>query len=552
MSLINVDNLTFHYEGSAENIFENVSFRIDTDWKLGFVARNGRGKTTFLKLLMGKYEYRGSIACKEDFDYFPFEIKDKEETFLENVEKLYPEYELWKVNKELSLLQVEEDVLYRPFYTLSNGEQTKAMLAVLFSLENKFLLIDEPTNHLDAKGKESIKDYLKQKKGFILVSHDRNILDQCVDHILVINKTNIEVYKGNFSTWWEEKERKDNWEKQENERLKRDIKRLKESARIKEEWADNIESRKIGKKAAEEAKRKGVSVSGRRAYIGEKSRKMQKRRKNLENREERAIEEKSELLKNLETVENLKLFPLRHYKEVLVSLSDVQIYYEQGLSEENIGKTDGHPVWRVEEEKIPCSIEKENGSRKNLGTVNFTVENGECVVLLGKNGCGKSSILKAIIQAVEKNTGKENTQSISLAKEISYTGTIDTASGLKISYVPQDTSHLKGSLKDYAEQYKLDWTLFLMLLRKLDFGREQFEKNMEDYSGGQKKKVLIARSLCERAHLYIWDESLNFIDVFSRMQIEELLMKYRPTMLLVEHDAVFVEKVGTKFVYGEK
>lgn len=407
MSLISVNNLTFYYEGSAENIFEDVSFQIDTDWKLGFVARNGRGKTTFLKLLMGKYEYRGSIACKEGFDYFPFEIEDKEETFLENVEKLYPEYELWKVNKELSLLQVEEGVLYRPFYTLSNGEQTKAMLAVLFSLENKFLLIDEPTNHLDVRGKESIRDYLKQKKGFILVSHDRDILDQCVDHILVINKTNIEVYKGNFSTWWEEKERKDNWEKQENERLKRDMKWLKESARIKEEWADNIESRKIGKKAAEEAKRKGVSASGRRAYIGEKSRKMQKRRKNLENREERAIEERSELLKNLETVEDLKLFPLRHYKEVLVSLSDVKIYYEQGCSEENIGETNGHPVRRVEEEKIPCSIEKENGNRKNLGTVNFTVENGECVVLLGKNGCGKSSILKAIIQAVEKNIGKK-------------------------------------------------------------------------------------------------------------------------------------------------
>ncbi len=87
-----------------------------------------------------------------------------------------------------------------------------------------------------------------------------------------------------------------------------------------------------------------------------------------------------------------------------------------------------------------------------------------------------------------------------------------------------------------------------MLLRKLDLGREQFEKNMEDYSSGQKKKVLIARSLCEQAHLYIWDESLNFVDVFSKMQIEELLIKYRPTMLLVEHDAAFVEKVGTKII----
>lgn len=527
MSLINIDHLTFHYEQSADNIFENVSFQIDTDWKLGFVARNGRGKTTFLKLLMGKYEYSGSITGEKSFDYFPFEIKDQEETFLENVGKLYPKYELWKINKELSLLQVDEDVLYRPFDTLSNGEQTKAMLAVLFSLENKFLLLDEPTNHLDVNGKESIRDYLKQKRGFILVSHDRDILDQCADHILVINKTTIEVYKGNFSTWWEEKERKDHYEMQENERLKKDIKRLKESARIKEEWADNIESRKIGKKASEEAKRKGISTKGRRAYIGEKSRKMQKRRKNLENREERAVEKKEELLKNLETVENLKLFPLQHYKDVLISLSDMQIYYEQECSEGNVNKADKN--------------------RKYLGTVSFSVKNGECVVLRGKNGCGKSSILKAIIQATEEKTEKEIAQSMSLTKKIFYTGTVTTASGLKISYVPQDTSHLKGNLKEYAKQYGLDWTLFLMLLRKLDFGREQFEKNMENYSGGQKKKVLIARSLCEQAHLYIWDESLNFIDVFSRIQIEKLLIKYRPTMLLVEHDATFVEKVGTKF-----
>ncbi|MEY8521943.1 ABC-F type ribosomal protection protein [Lachnospiraceae bacterium 38-10] len=519
MSLISVNNLTFHYEGSFDEIFEDVSFQIDTDWKLGFTARNGRGKTTFLKLLMGEYEYRGSISCNESFDYFPFEIRDRERSFLEIIEELYPEYELWKVCKELSLLQAEEEILYRPFYTLSNGEQTKAMLAVLFSQESRFLLIDEPTNHLDVRGRKSIREYLKQKKGFILVSHDRDLLDECVDHILVINKTDIEVYKGNFSTWWEEKKRRDNWEREENERLKKDIKRLKESARVKEEWADNIESRKIGKKAYEEVKRKGISTKGRRAYIGEKTRRMEKRRKNLENREERAIEEKSKLLKNLETAEDLKLFPLRHYKDVSVSLSDVCIYYGQ-----------------------------EDGSQKNLGTVSFDIRNGECVVLCGKNGCGKSSILKAVIQAAEEKEGMVPGESLSMTEPICYTGTITTAGGLKISYVPQDTSHLRGSLIDYAEQYHLNLSSFLMLLRKLDLEREQFEKNLEEYSGGQKKKVLIARSLSEQAHLYIWDESLNFIDVFSRMQIEELLTKYRPTMLLVEHDTAFVEKVGSKII----
>ena len=85
-------------------------------------------------------------------------------------------------------------------------------------------------------------------------------------------------------------------------------------------------------------------------------------------------------------------------------------------------------------------------------------------------------------------------------------------------------------------------------LRKMDFEREQFEKRLEEYSAGQKKKVLLAKSLCEQAHLYIWDEPLNYIDIFSRMQLEELILKYAPTMILVEHDKSFVERVATKVV----
>ena len=82
----------------------------------------------------------------------------------------------------------------------------------------------------------------------------------------------------------------------------------------------------------------------------------------------------------------------------------------------------------------------------------------------------------------------------------------------------------------------------------MDMGREQFEKNMEDFSEGQKKKVLIASSLVTPAHLYIWDEPLNYIDVFSRMQIEKLILEFKPTMLLVEHDVRFREKIATETV----
>ena len=209
MSQISVNNLTFYYEGSYDNIFEDVSFQIDTDWKLGFIGRNGKGKTTFLNLLRGKYEYRGSISSPVVFDYFPFEIRDKDRNTVDVVEEIDPDYEFWMLCRELGFLQVDTEVLYRPFATLSNGEQTKVMLALLFSRENHFLLIDEPTNHLDMESREILKEYLNRKKGFILVSHDRNFMDGCVDHVLVINRETIEVQQGNFSSWWENKQKKD-------------------------------------------------------------------------------------------------------------------------------------------------------------------------------------------------------------------------------------------------------------------------------------------------------------------------------------------------------
>ena len=80
MSMIRVENLTFSYPSSADAIFNEVSFQIDTDWKLGFIGRNGRGKTTFMHLLLGKYEYKGKIISAVPFDYFPFEIPDPTQT----------------------------------------------------------------------------------------------------------------------------------------------------------------------------------------------------------------------------------------------------------------------------------------------------------------------------------------------------------------------------------------------------------------------------------------------------------------------------------------
>lgn len=500
MSLIQIKDLSFTYEGSSDPVFEHVSFQIDTDWRLGFTGRNGRGKTTFLNLLMKKYEYEGTIVSSEIFDYFPFPVSDPERQTLEIINELLGDYLFWQLQKELSKLKVSDDVLYRPFYTLSGGEKTKVLLAALFLREDHFLLIDEPTNHLDREGRELVGRYLNGKKGFILVSHDRKFLDEAVDHILSINKADIEVQKGNFTSWYENKQRQEQYERSENERLKKDIRRLESAARQSGQWADQVESTKIGRKSP------GLETNiGTRAYIGEKSRRMQMRRKNLERRQEREIDEKKGLLKNVEDTESLRLFPLKHHSARLLSLKNVVPFYSDWTS----------PI---------CE------------PVSFVLEQGQRISLQGKNGCGKSSILKLIM----KDHG--------LKTPISYEGCMEMASGLKVSYVSQDTSFLKGSLTEYGRENGIEDALFKALLRKLDFSREQFEKPMETYSEGQKKKILIARSLCEQAHLYIWDEPLNFIDVYSRIQIEELILKFQPAMLFVEHDEAFAKKVATKEV----
>ncbi len=490
MSLINISNLTFAYEGSYDNVFEDVSFQIDTDWKLGFTGRNGRGKTTFLNLLLGKYKYSGSITAGVNFEYFPYAVSNKSADTIDVINGIYSEYQQWELIKELSMIEITEDVLYRPFNSLSNGEQTKVLLAVLFLKENSFLLIDEPTNHLDSRTREIVSNYLKGKKGFILVSHDRVFLDNCIDHILSINKTNIEIQKGNFSSWWANKQLQDNYEFAQNEKLKRDINRLTQASKRTSEWSNKVEKTKFGSLDS--------GIKPDKGRIGHKAAKMMKRSKSIEARQQVAIEEKSKLLKNIESEEALKISQLPFHSKRLIAFDDVSIYYGN---------------------KVACD------------GISFTIEQGDRISLQGKNGSGKTSIIKLIC-----------------GESLNYSGDYYKANQLLISYVPQDTSFLKGNLAEYALGNKLDESLFKAILRKLDFSRIQFEKDMSEFSEGQKKKVLIAKSLCEKSHLHVWDEPLNFIDVFSRMQIEELLLSYKPTILFVEHDGAFCESVATKIV----
>lgn len=484
MSMIQADGLTFSYPGSPDPVFQDAGFQIDTRWRLGLIGRNGRGKTTLLRLLMGEYPHQGTLTAPAAFDYFPRPVPDPERLTAEVLEDLCPGAESWRFPRELGLLGVEEEALWRPFSSLSGGERTKALLAALFLREGSFPLIDEPTNHLDARGRELAAAYLRRQRGFILVSHDRRFLDGCVDHILALNRTGFQVQAGNYSSWKENFDRLQQFEEAKDQRLRKDVRRLQQAARRTSVWSDRVEASKTG------AYDKG--------FVGHKSAKMMKRAKALEARQEKALEEKQGLLQNRETAEALKLSPLVHHARRLVSCSDLTLWY---------------------------------GERKVCGPLRFTLERGDRAALAGPNGSGKSSLFKLL-----------------LGREIRHEGDLTLAPGLKISYVPQDTSFLQGPLGDFILERGIDESLFKAILRKLGFSREQFGRNLEDFSGGQKKKTLIAASLCQQAHLYVWDEPLNFLDIDSRLQIEELLKAFAPTMLFVEHDRAFREAIASRVI----
>ena len=282
-----------------------------------------------------------------------------------------------------------------------------------------------------------------------MVSHDRNILDACIDHVLVLNRKTIEVQSGNFSSWWENKTRMDHFAMEENEKHLKEIASLKQAAARSWKWADKNEATKIGYDPVKEHDRSVAT----RAYIGAKTKKMQSRVTQYERRMEREIQEKEGLLQDIEQPVSLKLMPLSYHKERLISCQELSVRYEGA----------------------------EDYVLKNL---TFELVQGERVFLHGENGCGKSTLIKTILQ-----------QSCSShAKLLVIDGENRTASNLVVSYINQDTSFLRGDIRDFCRERNLEESLFFALLRQLDMERAQFEKRLEEFSEGQKRRIKNVRT----------------------------------------------------------
>ena len=480
MSLINIRDLTFGYDGSEKNLFENISLGIDTEWRLGLSGRNGRGKTTFLKILRGELPYSGTITGVPETVLFPSDelICDED----------------WKIQKELNLMKTDPYIMYRPEDTLSGGERTKLMLAKLFASDGIYPLIDEPTNHLDMAGREAVADYLAAKQGFILISHDQAFMDRCTDHTLVITKTGIELTASTLSVWRENNEQRMKGEAARNDQLKKEMSSIEDAIKKNVKWASKAE----GYKNRSKAPSKVAEDHFRRAFEAEKSRKLMSLSKNLQNRNEKKLEEKKGLLKDLERSEKLKITGSEHHNKTPVILRDLTLMRDGVVVAEGID--------------LMC-------------------EQGTKISVQGPNGCGKSTLIKLLAGSAQ-------------AEGITYEGEAYIAPGLKVSYVCQDTSGLKGTLYDIATERGCDKTLFSTIMVKMGFGSEMLYRDASTLSLGQKKCVMIALSLCETADIYLWDEPLNYVDIYIRREIERLLKDSDITLVFVEHDKVFCENVA--------
>lgn len=491
MTTITLHQLTFSYEAQSQPLFKQLNLQFDTSWRLALVGRNGAGKTTFLQLLNGQLPYHGQINFASSCRYFPQTVTDPHQTVSELIaqqEKVEP----WQVQRELDLLQIKKAVLTQPFDTLSGGEQTKVLLACAFADETAFPLLDEPTNHLDLASRQLLATYLRQKRqGYFVTSHDRHFLNQVSNHVCAIERQQIIQYQGNFAVYEREKQARDQFELAKNETLKHEITRLKISSREKRDWSYNREKDKFG-----DQHNKGTG-SPNRGFIGARAARVMKKAKNVQTRMDNQIAAKSQLLKNIETVDPLTLNYQPDYHRTLFTLQEVTLSY---------------------------------GTTPLFTPVTLTVKRGDRIAILGPNGMGKYSLLLAMQQ---RFPGK-------------ITGLISSPQQLATSVIQQKERYHAGTIPDFIEQHQLNQNDFLNNLHKLGVERKQFDEPIANLSLGQQKKIQLAASQATPAACYLWDEPLNYLDVFNQEQLETMLAASNATMIFVEHDQAFIDHVATK------
>lgn len=521
MSKMIVSDLTFYYAQYYQPVFEHVNLNLDTDWKLGLIGRNGRGKTTFLHLLNQTLTpSKGHINMEVKTELFPYQVNVQydiamdiikenigglktievlmDEILRDNVEKRIDEYQQLlesylemdgynmesRIRKEVNLMQLPEALLERDYASLSGGEKTKLQIITLFLRHNAFVLLDEPTNHLDIRGKEVLIAYLQKKKGFIVVSHDRDFLDQVIDHVLSINKTSIELEKGNYSSWKSNKDWREAYEFRTRTRLEKEITALESQSVSKREWASIAEGTKNQHGKFERS-------SGSRAA------QFMMHAKNAELEAEKNLEIKKELLKNYEVAAELTINQEKSEDAFLIKVKHLMFGYSH--------------------------------DRSIIKDLCFEVYSGDRIWIKGANGSGKSTLLKLLSGSLPSKD------------------CIEYANGLMIAESYQEPLWKDGFLPDHVVGRE-ELSKIIEFCQLFDISDDTMKRPIGTFSGGEIRKLDIARAFSGQNQLILLDEPLNYMDVYFREQLEIAILRYEPTVIFVEHDERFGKNIATKVI----
>lgn len=515
---IELNNIKKNY--GLKNILDGFNLVVKSGERVALIGQNGSGKSTILKIISGQetidngainirkgstigmlnqiYENEDTDILVKDFLYESFseilqiekQLRNLEEkmTYEQNIDlletvinkygKLQEKYQTMggyeiqeKFSKICSKFNLSEKMLGQNYNYLSGGEKTKINLAKLLLKNPDILLLDEPTNHLDFESLNFLEEFVKNYKGTILiVSHDRYFLDKVITKTILLENGKDNVYYGNYSYFIKEDERRTLAKFENYKNQQKQIEKMKESIKTLRKFGEIAKNEMFFKRA-------------------------------------KSIEKKLEKMEVLEKVDlNQRSIDLKF----------------------NIENRAGKDVIKIQ------NLSKRFESKIIFENANMTLTYGEKVALIGKNGAGKTSLIKMI-----------------LGEDLQFSGEIKLGASIKMGYIPQNIIFENTNqtiLEFFLDDNSFTETQARAKLAKYGFRGENVFKKIGFLSGGEKVRLLLIKLIQKDINFLILDEPTNHIDVDTRELLEEALAEYSGTVLFVSHDRYFINKLADRVV----
>ncbi|MCR1974640.1 ABC-F type ribosomal protection protein [Clostridium sporogenes] len=464
MVSIKLDKVKKYYEDKLILDIDNLEIKENS--RIGIVGENGAGKTTLIKVILGELDIdEGKVFFCANYSYI-----SQSENYAGSCDD----------SRIKSILGAPDN--YNEF--LSGGEKVKISINQALSSNSNFLIADEPTANLDTNTIKSIEKLISEYKGgLLLVSHDRDFLNNLCDNILEIENGKVKLYKCGYSKYLKLKAEEREVKKREYEEYITEKKRLEKAMMVKENQRDSI------RKAP---KRMGNSEA-RLFKMGD-----QKSKKHLDGN-----------IKSLKSrINHLEV------KEKPISSRDIKIKITEG------NKIPSKTV--IEVKNLDLYI----GDKLLIKDGNFKIKNGKKAAIIGENGCGKTTLIKKIL--------KRDTENIRLSKYIS------------IGYFDQNQDILdkdKTILDNIKSTSSYDESFMRIQLAGFGFKGDTIYKNVSILSGGEKVKVALCKIILSDTNTLILDEPTNYLDIKSIEALEKALINTDKTIVMISHDRAFISSI---------